>query len=78
MNENDKDKPAYIVTKSADRLKFEDIPAMPSQGGALTVINMTNLDFAINMFSNYCVAIEAGCVQIFDAVNKREFGYFSI
>jgi hypothetical protein len=29
MSEN---KTIYIVTKSADRLKFEDIPALPSQG----------------------------------------------
>jgi hypothetical protein len=68
----------YIVTKSADRLKFEDIQAMPSQGGALTVVNMDNLDFAINTFSNYCAALDAGCVQIFDAVDRREFGYFHI
>jgi hypothetical protein len=73
-----KDRTIYIVTKSADRLKFEDIPALPSQGGALTTVNLNNLDFAISTFSNYCAGIEAGCVQIFDAVDQREFGYFHI
>lgn len=68
----------YIVTKSADRLKFEDIPALPSQGGALTIINLDSLDIASSMFGSYCATIEEGCVQIFDAIDQREFGYFHI
>jgi hypothetical protein len=72
-----KDRTIYIVTKSADRLKFEDIPELPSQG-ALTIVNLNNLNFAISTFLNYCAGIEQGCVQIFDAIDQREFGYFHI
>jgi len=73
-----KDRTIYIVTKSSDRLKFENIPALPSQGGALTIINLDSLDLASSIFGSYCATIEAGCVQIFDAIDQREFGYFYI
>lgn len=68
----------YIVTKSESRLQFENIPALPSAGGALSIANLDNLDIAVSIFSTYCNGIEQGCVQIFDAIEQREFGYFYI
>ena len=43
-----------------------------------TISNIPTLDQAIDVFAGWCVALEDGCVQVFDAVSGTEHGFFML
>lgn len=68
----------WIVTKSDRRMKFKDLGLEPHSGGPFTRLNFLDIDMAASIFGAYCVALEQGCVQIFDAVSGTEHGFFML
>lgn len=68
----------YIVTKAPFRLKFEEIKKKPNDGGSHGFLTFADIDLALSIFGAWCVSLEQGCIQIFDAVHKREMGHLEI
>jgi hypothetical protein len=60
-------------------MNFADIKKDPYDGGALSTINeLEELEMAIEFFTAWCIVLENGCVQIFDAVSGTEHGFFML
>lgn len=68
----------YFVTKAPIRLNFDEIKKKPNDGGSHGFLTFADIDIAISIFSAWCVALDQGCIQVFDAVHKREIGYLEI